>query len=223
MDPVMFGDDMGFAGAFLVIWLIVCLGSSVYGIAAYILQALGMYTIASRRQINHPWMAWVPLVNSYMLGCISDQYQYVAKGKNTSRRKVLLTLGIILCVLLLAVIVCYVLIVIEAISAAMGDYSEQRLLESMLAPLIVVVVAAMLMSILAIVQLVFQYIALYDLYASCEPKNAALFIVLSVVFNVSQPFFVFFSRKKDAGMPPRKSEYQPAMQPPAEPWEQTEE
>jgi hypothetical protein len=32
-----------------------------------------MYTIAKRRQINHPWMAWVPVVDMYLLGCISDQ------------------------------------------------------------------------------------------------------------------------------------------------------
>lgn len=217
-----YGADVEFIGVFLVLWLILCLGSSVYSIAAYVLQSLSMYTIASRRQINHPWMAWVPVVNSYLLGCIADQYQYVAKGRNTARRKVMLTLSIIVCVLLLAVLVCYVLVIINSVTAGISGATDTQILESIMAPLIVIIVAAMVMCILAVAQLIFQYIALYDLYVSCEPKNATLYLVLSVLISVTQPFFLFACRKKDLGMPPRKSEYQPAMQPLAEPWEQTE-
>ena len=56
-----------------------------------------------------------------------------------------------------------------------------------------------------------------------------LFLILSIFFSTVEPFFIFFSRKKDKGMPPRcdvpqaplnyvETAYQPA--PPAiEPWE----
>ena len=47
-----------------------------------------------------------------------------------------------------------------------------------------------------------DYIALYKVYKSCTPKNATLYLVLSIVVSVTQPFFVFFSRNKDEGMPP---------------------
>ena len=35
------------------------------------------------------------------------------------------------------------------------------------------------------------YIAYYDVFKSCKPKNAVLFLVLSIVFDVTLPFFVF--------------------------------
>ena len=41
-----------------------------------------------------------------------------------------------------------------------------------------------------------------------------LFLVLSIVFNITEPFFVFSCRNKDFGMPPRKQDFQMPQQPP---------
>ena len=54
--------------------------------------------------------------------------------------------------------------------------------------------------------LVIRYIAMYDLYTSCTPQNNVLFLVLSIFFSVTEPFFVFFIRNKDEGMPPRRQQ-----------------
>ena len=61
---------------------------------------------------------------------------------------------------------------------------------------------------------------MYDIYTSCTPKNNVLFLVLSILFNITEPFFLFFTRNKDEGMPPRRQ--QPVYEEPREPWEQTE-
>ena len=63
------------------------LAGSTVGIAAYVLRAWGMYAIAKRRGINNPWMSWVPVLDLWVLGCISDQYQYGVKDKICNRRK----------------------------------------------------------------------------------------------------------------------------------------
>ena len=84
-------------------------------IAGFVLLALAMYTIAKRRGIRSPWLAWVPLGQSWMLGSISDQYRYVTKGQQKSKRTTLLWLEIgltavstVVCVLLVYVIwKCY--------------------------------------------------------------------------------------------------------------------
>ena len=76
---------------------------------------------------------------------------------------------------------------------------------------------------------IIRYIALYDLFISATPSNAALFLILSIFFSTLEPFFIFFSRKKDSGMPPRcdvpqaplnyaEAVYNPAP-PAAEPWD----
>lgn len=71
-------------------------------------------------------------------------------------------------------------------------------------------------SIISIVLMVFQYIALYDLFCSCNPENSTMFLVLSILFGVARPFFIFADRNKDLGMPPRKPE--PETRQPQEPW-----
>jgi len=47
-----------------------------------------------------------------------------------------------------------------------------------------------------------------------------IFLVLSILFPVTQGFFLFFIRNKDEGMPPRKQE--PVYEVPQEPWNNTE-
>ena len=73
--------------------------SGMFGIAAYVLTALALYTLAQRRGLNRPWLAWIPVVNCWILGSLSDQYRYVVKGEIKSKRKVLLVLRIISAVL----------------------------------------------------------------------------------------------------------------------------
>ena len=62
------------------------LGNGI-SIAIYVLGALGLYTIAKRRQINHPWLAWVPIASGWIIGSLSDQYRYVKHGQVKNKRK----------------------------------------------------------------------------------------------------------------------------------------
>ena len=48
----------------------------------------------------------------------------------------------------------------------------------------------------------------------------AIFLVLSIIFRITEPFFLFLCRDKDEGMPPRKQE--PVYTPPQEPWDNKE-
>ena len=187
-------------GAVAAVILLIVLGFYLlmlgFMILTYILQSLGMYTIAKRRQIRNPWLAWLPVGNMWILGSISDQYQYVAKGRVRNRRKVLL--GTMIAVFAL-MFLFYGLYFVTWFSAMMD--SEAAAVSGLL-----MIFFAIPMMIVAIVAAVFQYIALHDLFASCEPNNAVVFLVLSILINVTLPFFVFACRKKDLGMPPKKTE-----------------
>lgn len=196
--------EAGFgAMLFYVIYLVFVAG---IGIASYIFRSLGVYTIAKRRGIRRPWMAWVPVADQYMLGCISDQYQYVVKGKNKNKRSVLLWLNIVMMLLSMAVMGSAVAMMVKAVQAAIGGISEDQMFAVMMSPMMGVMGLSLPMMILSIVTMVFRYIAMYDLYTSCNPANNVMFLVLSIVFTVTEPFFVFFIRNKDEGMPPRKTE-----------------
>lgn len=56
--------------------------------------------------------------------------------------------------------------------------------------------------------------ALYDIYVSMDPGNSVLFTVLSILFRVTKPVFLFINRNKDGGMPPRREV--PRQEPPCQ-------
>lgn len=200
--------DMGgiFATVMIVYFGLILLAYA-YSILVYILQSLGYYTVANRRGIKHPWMAWLPVCNMWIMGSISDQYQYVCKGKVTNRRKVLIGLTIAMFALML---VFFVAFFIGIFSGFMSEFDMNVSESHMAIPLIIALVAYVVMLVISIVLTVFQYVTVYDLFASCSPNNAVAFLVLSIFFSFLLPFFVFAVRKKDQGMPPRKP--QPVMQ-----------
>ena len=227
-------DGVGSAVAVLnVIYWIVVIG---YGIFQYVFASLSVYTIAKRRRIHHPWMAWVPVVNDFLLGCVSDQYQYVVKGKNKAKRRVLLILDL-LGLLAGVFILGQVMVVADRVmTSAMLGSGEAAIVQTVIRALPGVLAAAVIVAGLSIGKAVVRYIALYDLYTSCDPKNNVMFLVLGIFFGVMEPIFLFLCRNKDEGMPPRREtctppQYQPTPEPerwhqpeePQEPWMRNEE
>lgn len=176
--------------------------TGLFGIATYILTALGIYTISRRRGLRKPWLAWVPVVNVWLLGSISDQYRYVVKGENRSKRKWLLGLSIVMHLLTLVITVMGLTIIGKAIFG--GYHSNHRMLSGMMGPVMTVLGSALPLAAAAIAYAVIRYMALYDVYRSLDPANAVLYLVLSILFRPTEPFFLFFNRDKDLGMPPRK-------------------
>lgn len=218
-DYEMVSELIGVGGAMFVfiVYYLLMLG---FCVVMYVLQSLGTYTLAKRRGIHHPWLAWIPVGSIWLWGCLSDQYQYVVKGRVKNRRKVILVLSIVSLVLAAAMMAGAVSMVMEVITAEGGMPMPQQLLGT----LVGILGASLVSLVVAVVLTVFEYMALYDIFRSCEPGNSTLYLVLSILFSVTTTFFLFFSRNKDLGMPPRKeADPLPPQQsqdaPPQEPWE----
>lgn len=190
--------------------------SVLLSVATYVLTALALYTIAQRRGIHKPWLAWIPVVNCWLLGSLSDQYQYVVGGVNKSKRKILLGLSIARLVIAISIGVTAVVMVVRAVLSIPGNPSEELLLQAIIEPLFSVLGLCIPLLGVTLAYVIIRYIALYDLYKSLDPNNCVLFLVLSILFGVTEPFFLFFNREKDLGMPPRR---QPAAAGAQEPWQ----
>ena len=162
--------------------------TSLVGIAIYVFTALSFYTIARRRGIASPWLAWVPVADMWILGSVSDQYRYLTQGQLKHKR---ITLLVWKCV-------GWVMIGATVISAVAAVAS------SSVAGMVMVLCLLLAAIAFAIVYTVLYYMALYDAYASCDPQNAALYLVLSIFFRFLVPVFLFISRDLEKGMPPRK-------------------
>jgi len=184
----------------LIPGLISGIPTGLFGIVTYVLTALAIYTLSRRRGLHKPWLAWVPVVNVWLLGSLSDQYQYVVKGENRSKRKWLLILQVIIAALTLTVVV--LVAVIAAGMIFQGPGGDMR--HSVAGPMMGILGVVLPLSAASIAYCVIRYMALYDVFRSMDPANSVLFLVLSILFKPTEPFFLFFSREKDLGMPPRK-------------------
>ena len=190
-----------FFGVFFTIWLTLMLVVLAYSITAYVLGCLGLYQIAKRRGIHNPWLAWLPVGNSWIVGAISDHYQHVSRGKERNYRKVLMWLEIgVLAISMITIVFSLVMnvglgigVVAESDTAVFGT--------AMIMAGISLILTIALYAV-GITGAVFTYICYYDVLRSCKPKSTVLFMVLGILLNI-MPFFIFACRKADEGMPPK--------------------
>lgn len=183
------------------------IGQILVAIVAFVFMAIGLYAIAKRRCINHPWLAWIPVANMWLLGCISDQYRYVTKGQVCSRRKRMLTAAIVEGVItLLATVLLVAWFFMIGEWVAMGTPAEG--LTGMISIILILAVLVLPLLGFSIWLLVERFCAYYDLFRSCSPASKTVFTVLSIVaaclgYHILGAIFIFICRKKEEGMPPR--------------------
>jgi hypothetical protein len=188
--------------------------SLLVGIASYVLTSLALYTLASRRGIRKAWLSWVPVLNVWIVGSLSDQYRYVVKGQVKSKRKILLTLKLLSLFLGLCAFTVAAFTVADAVHSTLYGVRFQMILRQFMAPVMGILGLGLPIAGLSIAALVFYYMALYDIYVSMDPGNSVLFTVLSILFRVTKPVFLFINRNKDGGMPPRREV--PRQEPPCQ-------
>lgn len=209
-------DTMDALSSGLVSGLGQLLTSSLFSIASYVMTALALYAIAKRRGLHKPWLAWIPVVDSWLLGSISDQYRYVSQGQIKSKRKWLLGLEIASASLLVIILGVCISAVVQAVLSAASFYAEDALLRSATSSLIGAVALLVPLATVAIAKSVITYMALYDVYKSLDPGNCVMYLVLSILIPVTQPFFLLCNRNKDLGMPPRRPDPVPQYQQPTD-------
>lgn len=193
-------EIFGAAGMVIfALYMAILLGSLAFSLLSYILQSVAYHSIAKRRGIRNGWLAWIPVGNLWIIGSISDQYQYLVKGKIKNRRKLLI--GLYVGILVLDLLFTIVMLLASVFAIETGDSGLIMLLS---------VFSALLVMAVAVAVSIIQYMCLYDLFRSCNPGTAVIFLLLTIFISFVGPFLIFASRKKDLGMPPKK---QPAPRP----------
>lgn len=200
----------------LVSGLLGLIPSGALSLMSYVLTSLAIYTLARRRGLRHPWLAWVPVANNWLIGSLSDQFRYLTRGENKSKRKSLLVLGILSTALSAALIALFIAMVAQTVIGYGYGMDSDAMAEGLIGLAMGILGLCLPMLAVIIAYVIIRYMALYDIYKSMDPGNSVLFLLLSILFSVTEPFFLFFSRNKDLGMPPRR---RPEAGNPQEPWE----
>ena len=202
----------------------------VVSIAIYVLQALGLYTIANRRGIQNPWLAWIPLGAVWILGSIHDDYM-ARRGQKKKLRVAILALYIAIVVLSAAVLTISFTTLLNVLSedeimeilnfsinpsgdlytpseeelfAQITEKLETRLTNEMADSLVEMslVVFALSLAFLGvfIAAFVLECICVYNVFESCEPSTKLMYFLIGLFVNL-WPVFLFIVRNKDLGLP----------------------
>lgn len=134
----------------------------------YLPSAFGCYEVSKRRYIPNNWLAFLPYGQQFILGAIADNI-YAYKNKKTYYRFIFPGL------LVFPLVVYFLKDTIES-----------------------TVTLTMITSILLLLYSIFVLInkvILFVIYKEYSPKNAMLFLILSIFFPVLDYVFIFVIRK----------------------------
>lgn len=181
-----FGESVaaGAAGAIgvgiLAIFYIFYFVLMCFSIVMYVLHSIGLMKIAKNLGIEAPWRSFIPFASEFLIGRIAEKSERsLAVGKKHAAK--ILTFEILS-------IATSVLSCIFAITGTLADN---------VVFIIPVALCLILALVFLILFLVFNYIAVYNIYTIVSKENATLYIVLSIIFtDIAQPIIMFCSRNK---------------------------
>lgn len=166
-------------------------------IANYILQSLALHTLARRRGIANPWLAWIPYGDYWIIGSLARDHD---KQQGCDRRwdKVLLVLSIVgIASFLVVYIALFVFVIINAINmeAAGITYGEDIAVE-MLGGLVVFYVLLIAVIVVMAALQALTYVCVYKIFESTVAEKALKYFLIYLLVPFAAPICLFLCRNK---------------------------
>lgn len=185
---------MNFLSVILAIFpLLIALSLSV---ASYIMTSYSFYTLAKRRNIKNPWLAWIPEAQYWTLGCLANAYD-CKNGYDRKWQTVLITLRIIIwAVTLLAMGILLILMLrMNMLYGTVDDFSMTSGIED-----VALALYTILLAVAFVVNLLWAFmnaICVYKVFESTVPDRALRYILLYFLVPFAAP--VCLVKCKDKG------------------------
>ncbi len=179
---------LGVIGAILVLYLLI-LG---IGIASYVMTSLSLYTLADRRQIKNPWLAWIPIANYWIVGSLADDYD----EKNGIKRKWRVALLVLCIVYFVVFIVMYIALMIRVVLMTIQSGYGEPELTGLIGTLVIAYILLIVMTTFALVLSICYYICLYKIFESTVPEKALTYLLLTFFVPLAGPICLMQCRKK---------------------------
>ena len=166
-------------------------------IVFYIIQARGMYKISKRRNVSNPWMAWVPVLNVWNLGCVANAHD-ATQGQNKKWNLLLIILYGAFGVIYTAFYVVFA--VFMAGIRFDSNYFFERLIGSGIALILIVMILTIVLIAVLVTFLVFYSICLFKTFNSAVPDRAVAYLILSLLVPFAEPICVAKAANADCYM-----------------------
>lgn len=184
-------------GAFLIAFAAYSAVFLAVALALYILRAAGIYKMALNAGIKQPWIAFVPVANAYTFGLIAEKNNRKKTTEKTKFSVVLLTLRIIGTVFFVAAAVTFVIATSKILTFAYTAYeNDTKLSLEALGSIVLPIVLFAVFTLVTLAFIIIRYIALWRIYNAYDSSNAAAYTVVSVLFNFTDPIFLFILRNR---------------------------
>jgi len=166
-----------------VIAVVICaLVVGSISIAVYVLRALGLYKLAKNSQIRNPWLAWMPVGDTYIMGSLARNSPFV-------KRK-FPNIHIILPSIIGAYVIFYIAFMIYFFSIVPLGMASNMF---SFTPFVIFYILFMLF---ALFMAAAYYFVLYHVYKSYDSNNTVLYTVLSIIFRLDFVFLFVIRNKK---------------------------
>ena len=192
LSQIMSAEDAAMVGGVLAFYGVILCFSFILGIVTYIFQSIGLFKMAKNLGFKHCWMAWIPLLNTYTFGKIGSKYVKKSGKASAKFGGWLIGLEIAMNVMLIAMIIALVFFVIGAVALLESGAAEPT--TEMLGSVLAVVLTSLGISGISIAYTVIFYIALWRIFAIFDNSCATVFLVISIIFPITYPFFIFAVR-----------------------------
>lgn len=179
----------------LVVLIFVYLLLMGFLIVSYVFQSLALHTLARRRGIANPWLAWIPFGDYWIIGALARDYDK-QKGINRRWDKVLLFLSIAgIASFFVIYIVLFVLIIMLGLQTSDGTLTDEIALE-MITPILIVYVFLILVMIAMMALQALTYVCTYKIFESTVPEKALKHFLIYLLVPFAAPFCLFACRNK---------------------------
>ena len=170
-------------------------------VVSYVFMALGIGGMMKSFGMPHPGCAFIPFYNTYLLGKVAEESSLrLGDSKVKPFGKILLIMQIVTSAASFLMgfgsgIAQMIQVLVQKSASSTSEISVLGIFFFLFMLLIWIISIAI--QIITIIYCVFYYIATYKIFKCFVPKNAVLFLVLSIVFSITTPFIFFFIRKKE--------------------------
>ncbi len=189
--------DMGIATGVIFIVIGVYLLIAGLLLATYIMNAIAFYTLARRRQIPNPFLAWIPIANSWIIGSIVDDYEK-RLGFNRKWRVLMLTLVIVIEALVILLSAVMMVMIFSMALVSDGKPSAEAIFGFVVTAYLFIIGIAVLASL----QQMVLCLCIYKIYESTVPEKAVKYFLLSYLVPLAQSVCLLKCRNKGYENPP---------------------
>ena len=183
----------GFSVVMLSLFVILYLVIIAIGIAGYVMRAIAYQTIAKRRGIPNPWLAWIPLANYYLMGSIVDDYDQ-RNGLKKRWGKIMIGLLIAFGV---GMALYFAVVILFAVFAGLNEnLFMSEAVGSMVVIFLVLYLTLILYIMIAMALATVSYVCMYKIFESTVPEKSAKYFILSILVPFAHEICLLKCRKQ---------------------------